>query len=412
MSMVVYWLLLENPQTKFSKMRKPYTYIFVLCSFCFLVSCAKQNQSIEILLENTLNVDREYETVTLDKTFLKVDSLENLAIIDTDTKKPIISQMIDNNGDGKFDVLLFQPKINSKSSKIYEIKRMTENVVMDSIARCFSRFVPERTDDYAWENDRVAFRTFGPTAQKMIENDIPGGTLSSGIDAWLKKVNYPIINKWYQKETQTDGTYHEDNGEGLDNFHVGKSRGVGGIAFKKDSVYYSSKNFIGWKTLTTGPLRTSFVLTYEDWDANGTRISEKKWVSLDYGSNLSKFEVATTGTDYLSAGLTLHENDGVVFMNEKKGYMGYWQPHGNSELGTGIIANKKVIEGFETYVSDTVDLNNAYAHLRVVDKKITYYAGFGWKESGQFKDKEAWEDYLQDFAKKIENPILIQLLDR
>jgi hypothetical protein len=78
----------------------------------------------------------------------------------------------------------------------------------------------------------------------MIEDSIPGGTLSSGVDTWLKKVEYPIINKWY-KETLVDktGSYHEDTGEGLDNFHVGVSRGVGGIAVKNDDKYYFSKNY-------------------------------------------------------------------------------------------------------------------------------------------------------------------------
>lgn len=393
-------------------MKTQFPSIVLLCAFCLTISCKKEDKSIKLVLKNTLDIDREYETITLDKTFLKVDSLENLAIINVDTKKVMVSQVVDINGDGKFDALLFQPNISSKSSKIFEIKRITQNIINDSLQPCYSRFVPERTDDYAWENNRVAFRTFGPTAQKMIEDDVPGGTLSSGIDAWLKKVSYPIIDKWYHKETQTTGTYHEDNGEGLDNFHVGKSRGVGGTAVKKDSTFYTSKNFIDWETLSTGPLRTSFELTYEDWDANGVRISEKKRISLDFGSNLSKFEVTTTGSKTLSVGLTLHENDGQIFMDENVGYIGYWEPHGTSELGTGIIATKGTLKTFETYISDVKDLSNAYAHLNVVDKKVTYYAGFGWKESGQFKSKAEWEAYLNDFSLKINNPMSIQLLDK
>ena len=62
---------------------------------------------------------------------------------------------------------------------------------------CYSRIVPERIDDYAWENDKVAFRTYGPAAQKLVEQGKKGGIISSGIDCWLKKVNYPVINKWY-----------------------------------------------------------------------------------------------------------------------------------------------------------------------------------------------------------------------
>lgn len=116
----------------------------------------------------------------------------------------------------------------------------------------------------------------GSTAKQMAENGIAGGTLSSGIDAWLKKVDYPIINKGYKKELETDGTYHEDNGEGLDNFHIGVSRGVGGTAVKVDTIYYASKNFAQWKTICTGPIRTSFSLKYETWQADDKSITEEK----------------------------------------------------------------------------------------------------------------------------------------
>ena len=42
-------------------------------------------------------------------------------------------------------------------------------------AKVFGRHVPERKDDFAWENDRIAFRMYGPA----LEAD---GEISSGID--------------------------------------------------------------------------------------------------------------------------------------------------------------------------------------------------------------------------------------
>ncbi|MFP3822536.1 DUF4861 family protein, partial [Bacillus sp. SIMBA_008] len=48
----------------------------------------------------------------------------------------------------------------------------------------YARFVPERIDDFAWENERVAFRTYGPEAQRLVDEGKEGGTLSSGIDIW------------------------------------------------------------------------------------------------------------------------------------------------------------------------------------------------------------------------------------
>ncbi|NMH87948.1 DUF4861 family protein [Flavivirga algicola] len=378
-------------------------------SFCVLIfsACTKEERKI-ITVKNTLNIERTFETVELTKEFLKVDSLTYLGVKDTDSNALMLSQLVDNNEDGVYDVLLFQPKVAANSVKKYEIVAIPLESKTKAQDICFSRFVPERTDDYAWENDKVAFRVFGPTAQKMVEDSIPGGTLSSGVDAWLKRVNYPIINKWYKKNTD-GGSYHEDNGEGLDNFHVGISRGVGGITIKHEDSFYLSKNFTHWKTITTGPIRTSFYLKYEDWDANGHTIKESRIISLDLGSNLSKFEISLNGSDSVLAGLTLHEKDGEVVSNDDNYWVSYWQPHGDSELGTAIVATKKYFIDSEKYDTDKKDLSNAFANLNVINDKVEYYAGFGWKKSGQFENKKAWENYLNQFSLKINNPFIIKL---
>ncbi|MFK7748586.1 MAG: DUF4861 family protein [Kordia sp.] len=286
---------------------------------------------------------------------------------------------------------------------------ISEHQKPESLQYCYSRFVPERTDDYAWENNKVAFRVYGPTAQNLFEKGKPNGTLSSGIDAWLKKVEYPIINKWYKKYTEGTGSYHEDTGEGLDNFHVGVSRGVGGIAVKNENLYYFSKNYTEWKTITVGPIRTSFYLKYDDWDANGNIIQESKIISLDYGQNLSRFELTIKGTKTISAGLTLHENDGKTSVNKENSWVSYWQPHADSEMGTAIVSEKKYFIDSDKHITDKRDLSNSYANLNVIDNKVTYFAGFGWKKSGQFKNNLEWEDHLNIYSLKINNPLVISI---
>nr|WP_299073710.1 DUF4861 family protein [uncultured Allomuricauda sp.] len=379
------------------------------------VGCSEKTPP-QFVVKNSLDMDRSFETVEIDLKELiedsdpMVEASKTFAVLDAATKKEVISQISDSDGDGIDDVLLFQPSIEANSEKIFEVVLKEKILDTDTDPHCYSRFVPERTDDYAWENNRVAFRMFGPTAQKMIEDSIPGGTLSSGVDAWLKKVDYPIINKWYKKELETSGSYHEDNGEGLDNFHVGASRGVGGIAVKVDTSYYFSKNFTSWKTISTGPIRTSFVLDYADWDANGNTISETKHISLDYGSNLSRFEIELAGTDTISVGLTLHEKDGTTSVDMEQGWASYWEPHEGSELGQGIVIDEGAVVGFEKYETNINDLSNLYAHLNTTNGKVVYYSGFSWKESDQFTTKSEWNAYLSNFAKKINNPLEINKL--
>jgi hypothetical protein len=389
--------------------------MFLLRKIAFIVlvlslsSFHSKENAITITVKNTLNVAREFETVVLTKEFLKTKNLSLLGIKEKVSGEIQITQTVDVDRDGTMDELLFQPKIAAKAKKEYLIFQIAESEKTQTEIYCYSRFVPERTDDYTWENNKVAFRTYGPTAQKMIEDKIKGGTLSSGIDGWLKRVEYPIINKWYNKTTKGEGSYHKDTGEGLDNFHVGTSRGIGGTAVKVDSIYYISKNFTSWKTITTGPIRTSFILTYANWDAAGNTITETKKISLDYGNFLSKFEISVSGTNELAAGLTLHDKKGTVDSNFKEGWLDHWEKIDDSEIGTGIVVPDKKLIRIENYLTSKPDLSNHYATIKVEENKAIYYAGFGWKKQGTFTNKKAWESYLTLFAQKMNNPLIVSL---
>ena len=387
----------------------PFIFAFLLVAN-MSISAQKAIKTKTITITNSLKTDRKFETVVLSRKAIGLENaldINKFGVREMGTKTFLVSQWVDEDGDGIVDELLFQPKLNALSIKKYEVVLNPDTKSKAFEISCYSRFVPERTDDYAWENNKVAFRTYGPVAQKMVEDKIKGGTLTSGIDAWLKRVEYPILNKWYEKYTTGTGTYHKDTGEGLDNFHVGDSRGIGGVAVKIDTTYFYSKNFISWKTITTGPIRTSFILTYADWDAAGNKITEVKHISLDYGSFLSRFEIAVSGTKELSTGITLHNNDGKTEGNLKEGWIDYWQPIDDSELGTGIVFPKNTMISFEKYVVANKDLCNLYATLKVKENKVIYYTGFGWKKQGEFTTKEAWETYLGQFAKNINNPLLV-----
>lgn len=378
--------------------------VFCALIFVLLASCSKQKNTI-ITVKNVLDTDRFNEVVELSKEDLNLDKLDaTVGIKDVTSGELLVSQLVDFDGDSFFDKILIQPLILAKSEKKYEVVKIDSNAQPKADELCYSRFVPERTDDYTWENDKVAFRVYGPVAQQLKESGAPGGTLSSGVDAWLKRVSYPVINKWY-KETLIDktGSYHKDTGEGLDNFHVGVSRGVGGIAVKNEEVFYYSKNYVKWRTITTGPLRTSFYLEYESWNAGKKSITESKIISLDLGNNLSKFQTKITGTTNIYAGLTLHDKDGEV----EKGvsWVNYWQPIDDSEIGTAIVADKHTFVNSEKYDVEQMDLSNAYAELSVQNNRVVYYAGFAWKKSEQFPTKESWFEYLNSFADKINNPL-------
>jgi hypothetical protein len=392
--------------------------MLVLTAAMLYAGCSQERPAYTLSVTNELTVSREGETVALRKSDLgdiTCDQFAGLSVQDAGTGHYLVSQVLDEDLDGELDFLLFQPLLGPGETGTYHLVQDVDSSDLPVTGiTTFSRFVPERTDDYAWENDRVAFRTYGPTAEQMVVDGTPGGTLSSGIDCWLKRVDYPIINKWYKETLEGTGSYHEDTGEGLDDFHVGPSRGCGGVGVwsEAERKLYTSRNFTDWKTIATGPIRTLFTLTYAPWSTPYGMMEEMKVISLDLGSNLSRFEVlvsAESKVDTLSAGLTLHEKDGNIHMDKVHGWFSYWQPHGDSELGMGIVVPLEYLAGYEEYMVDEPDQSHLLVHLRPVDGRVVYFAGFGWKKSGQFDNEQAWLDYLQVFAERIKSPIKYQL---
>ncbi|NQY09554.1 MAG: DUF4861 family protein [Flavobacteriales bacterium] len=380
---------------------------FSLALAVLLSSCTEYSKII--VVNNDLNLERTTETIELTKEFLKVEDLSYIGIRDMGNRELQLTQLVDLDGDGIWDQLLFQPQMVANTDKSYSIEIILDTDRPKTDNLCFSRFVPERTDDYTWENDKVAFRVYGPTAQKIKESGEKGGTLSSGVDAWLKRVEYPIINKWYKEHFDKVSSYHEDTGEGCDNFHVGVSRGVGGIAVKGDSTYYVSKNYTKWRTITTGPIRTSFYLEYADWDANGKTVTESKVIALDLGSRLSKFELNLGGVDEVSVGLTLNNLQDSVKHTISGNSISLWYTQVDSKFGTAIVAKSAVLIDHEDYATPVKDESNFYAHLKVTDDKLTYYAGFGWKKAGEITTSKEWEQYLKEFSQKIESKLTVTL---
>jgi hypothetical protein len=389
--------------------------IFILLiSWLIFPGCHPNRPFYTISVSNELQMPRKGETVSIRKTDLgniTAEELSRFSIQDASTGAYLVSQVIDENMDGESDHLLFQPELEAGETRTYNLVGDVDSSLLPVTGiSTYSRFVPERTDDYAWENDRVAFRTYGPTAEQMVVDGTPGGTLTSGIDCWLKRVEYPIINKWYKKTVEGSGSYHEDTGEGLDDFNVGASRGCGGVGVwsAEEQKLYTSRNFTSWKTIATGPIRTQFTLTYAPWATPAGMMEETKIISLDLGSNLSRFEVLVSAENpvkELSVGLTQHEKDGTNHADQENGWFSYWQPHGDSELGMGIVVPQEYLAGYEEYLVDEPEQSHLLVHLKPMNGKVVYYAGFGWKKSGQFENEKAWLEYLQGFAERIDSPI-------
>jgi hypothetical protein len=296
-----------------------------------------------------------------------------------------------------------------EKSAVFTIEK-TEGVAPVFPARVFARFVPERYDDFAWENDKVAHRTYGPL---LGETPAPGVTketlVSSGIDVWCKRVSYPIVDRWYNKGHDH---YHKDQGEGMDMYQVGRSRGCGGTGVWDGKTLHVSRNFKTWKVIANGPIRAIFELSYDTWDAGGTKVSEVKRFTVDAGHNLNRIDSTFTfeGAPLtVAAGLNKNNADRnqeakvEVIKNQQAGILAQWTVQKtNGSLGTAIIVPGGKLKGF---AED--DLNELAFAPAVSGAPFTYYAGAGWTRSGDFPTKESWEKYLAAFAARVNSPITV-----
>lgn len=260
----------------------------------------------------------------------------------------------------------------------------------------FCRFVPERVDDFAWENDKVAFRAYGPAARDRAEN--------SGIDCWLKRVDYPIIDKWYgQMKTKS---YHKDWGEGHDPYHVGSSRGCGGLGLWVDGELITSETYVEWKILKCEREESIFVLSYE-WEHKGDTYKEEKRISIQLGDRLFK-SVSTFWKNGelavglpVAIGLTTHNGKADVTKDLSQGWMACWEIIDGHGLGTGIVIDPAAIVEYKAMDTDEKDMSHALLITRTdAAGHVEYYAGYGWERAGDIRSSSDWQAYLKHFLKQ------------
>lgn len=386
---------------------------YVVLLIIALASSAAHAKKIKVITVTNPSSFHRHEIVTVSLGSLKEpgDTHTVLLVREKKSQKIVLSQSIDQNSDNVMDDLVFEVELNAKEKKEYTVEVKDGKINIEPDPRTtFSRLVPERIDDYAWENDVVAFRTYGPEAQRLVDENLKGGTLSSGLDCWLKRVNYPVIDKWYKKYVD-GGSYHKDDGEGYDPYHVGASRGCGGIGVWKNDSLYVSKNFVSYKKIATGPVRTIFELTYAPWKVDEVVVNETKRITLDLGSQMYKVEDITTtsGTiPNITIGITLHEKKGTTTMDAKQGWFSYWETIDDSQLGTGVVIDPRSIIDHNDYRTTKKDLSQIYI-IAKPEKKVIYYTGFGWSKAGVITSKETWNAYLDQFAQRIAAPLQVSV---
>jgi len=276
-------------------------------------------------------------------------------------------------------------------------------------AKVFARYVPERLDDFAWENDRIAHRTYGPALAAPDEPRRGKEVLvTSGLDIWCKRVPYLVVDRWYNKGHDH---YHKDEGEGMDMYQVGTSRGCGGTGVWDGQKLHVGRNYKTWNVIANGPIRAIFELSYDAWDANGVKVSEVKRFTVDAGHNLDQIESTFTfdgPAQEIVIGIGVNKDSGdkgqdakaEVTRNQGDGWLSQWEVEKtNGSLGEAVVVPAALAGFAEDKVNQLVLAKVASG------KPLRYYVGAGWTKSGDFFSKEDWNNYVAAAAARAKSPI-------
>lgn len=372
-----------------------------LLSLLILVGCTSKN-AVKLTVSNESSFDRTNEIVELPYPALSIKMQDKSFIIVDPDGKQIPYQITSNQ------MLIFPANVTANNKVTYTIK---EGTPMEYTSLVYGQKYPERVDDIAWENDRIAFRTYGPALQAS-------GEKAYGYDVWVKRVPELVVKERYRKELEDKISYHNDNGNGLDYYKVGPTLGAGASALLvNDSIVYPYC-YKTYEVLDNGPLRFTVKLTYNPLTINGNDlVIEHRTISLDAGSQLNKASISyenLTETLPVVAGIVLHEPSEELVANKDEGYIAYADPAdpANGQTYLGAVFTHTLQDAKAVYFSDKEKAERgANGHILGIAEykpgsEFVYYFGAGWNKWG-FETPADWFDYVKTFSAQLKEPLKI-----
>lgn len=284
--------------------------------------------------------------------------------------------------------------------------------------KVYGRFVPERKDDFAWENEYAAFRMYGPALRP--ENP------SNGVDLWLKKSPELVVDSFYYREHVLGLPYHINYGKGLDCYKVGHTAGCGGLVVLANVPYVPGevngssmdlRLFVGgaydrWEILEQTPEKFVFKLEYDSLEVNGNKLQESITITAEAGKMLNRADVVLRGECkeelWVGGGIYLHGQKDLwaenVYTCDHCGIAAFaedalsdptaaqmnYEYNGSTSQGRCYIAVVSPHGGWQDELDGTLFSVQPYE----LGDTLTYYFGACWSEwsNGEesFPTDESW----------------------
>lgn len=290
---------------------------------------------------------------------------------------------------------------------------------------------PERVDDIAWENDRTAYRVYGPALQRS-------GEKAYGIDVWVKNTPDLEVDKRYKTELsnhpkieelkkagkteeaiemEQETTYHFDHGYGLDCYKVGPTLGCGTPALMDGSEIVMPYCYKTYKILDNGPLRFTVQLDYNPFNIGDDKnVTEHRIISCDKGSNFNKMTVWYDGLTKprdMVAGVVIHSED-IKSIVCGENYVLYADPTDNPakqnfQIYVGVLFPNGV-KNTKSIMYETPTNGNAGHGVGMItyqpNEKYTYYFGSAWSKN-DVRTMNEWILRSEESLKAIQEPLKV-----
>lgn len=265
----------------------------------------------------------------------------------------------------------------------------------DPAPRVDARHVPERMDDFIWENDCFGARTYGP---KVSEPPPAGeGLFSSGFDVFNKAVPDILMAKTLIRGVREKISYHVFDGRAFDNYKVSTGRGCGGVGSLGPDGWRHEKNWRKCRVLSKTADEAVFELEYSEYTLRGT---------IRAGVHFCRFDILpkpgnTLQGRMIGPGLdisTRRQHNGNLKIDFDLGYIANFEPGAVGNKKNGNVCTAIILAGERPVLaSDKMDCIYLLGH----ETACTYYAGAAWSGAGKFTRAEDWHNYVKEFAKGL-----------
>lgn len=252
--------------------------------------------------------------------------------------------------------------------------------------KVYGRYVPERKDDFAWENEFAAWRMYGPALKA--ENP------SNGVDLWLKASPELIVDSFYYREHVLGLPYHINYGKGLDCYKVGHTCGAGGLIVLANDTTYIGGPYDRWTILEQTPERFVFRLEYDSLLVAGHILQETITITAEAGEPMNRADVVLTGNYdgelLVGGGIYMHdtidhfevyEELGTVYyeedaLSDKTAAQMNYDFNGSTSQGRIYLT----VRTPDATVTDIQDGNLIAVKDYQLGDTLTYFFGATWSE--------------------------------